>query len=157
MSVAYANAIAATGANTLAGRCATFVRDSRPPANVRRIPNGATVETLPNDTELRVDEDHGGWLHITAPAVGWIHESVTVVYCGSKSPASDLAVIGALNAFGKRAQSEWLAADTLMRYDVFGAADGESAEGAGADLAALMLANPSLFISVLDQLPEAKR
>jgi hypothetical protein len=157
LSVGNATATAATSPNTLAGRCATFVRDSRPPANIRRIPKGPIVETLPSDTELRVDDDRSGWLHITASSAGWIYVSDTIVYCGSKRPASDLAVIGAVNAFGKRAQSEWLAADTLLRYDVFGAADGESAEGADAELGALMIVNPRLLISVLDQLPEAKR
>ncbi len=79
----------AAAADTLAGRCATFVRDARPPANVRVAPNGSPVRALPNDVELQVDDDRGGWLHITSPAIGWIHESVTVVYGGSKSLANN--------------------------------------------------------------------
>lgn len=144
-------------APALAGRCATFLHDSHPTATVRLVPNGAPVRTLADDTELEVDEDRGGWLHISAPVIGWIHESVTVVYCGSKSLVDDHAVLGALSQLSARAQSDRLAADTLMRYTAFGAADGYAGEAADDDLGALMVANPKLLISVLDQLPQSKR
>ena len=141
----------------LAGRCATFVRDTRTFANVRSAPNGAPLRALPNDTEVHVDEDRGGWLHISAPVPGWIYVSATVVYCGSKSLDDQHAVMPALDKLGARAQEDQRAADMLMRYQVFGAADGYAGETASDALAALMSANPKLLISVLDQLPETKR
>lgn len=147
----------ATDARALTWRCATFVRDAHPPANVRSTPNGAIVRTLPNDVELRVDEDRSGWLRISSPAMGWIHVSVTTVYCGSKSLEDQDAVMGALDRLGTRAQTDQRAADTLMRYQVFGAADGYAGETASDELAALMVTNPKLLIAVLDQLPEARR
>ncbi len=141
----------------LAGRCATFVHDARPPASVRSTPNGPIVRTLSNGTELHVDQDRAGWLHVSAPATGWIAVSATVVYCGSKSLDDQDAVMAALNKFSALAKTDQLAADTLMRYQVFGAADGYAGETASDALAALMVANPKLLISVLDQLPDAKR
>ena len=142
---------------TLAGRCATVVADAHPPATVTSSPDGATVRTLRNGTELKVDEDRGGWLHISAPATGWIHVSSTTVYCGSDDLANTHAVVEAIETLGKRAASDRLAADTLMRYWVYGAADGYAGETAKDELSALMTANPKLLASVLYQLPPAKR
>lgn len=144
-------------AGMLAGRCATFVRDAHPPANVRSAPDGPSIAKLDNDIELHVDEDRGGWLHTSAPVRGWIHVSVTTVYCGSKSLDNVHAVTAAIDKVGTRAKSDPLAADTLMRYWVFGAADGYAGETTNDALGALMAANPKLLISVLDQLPETKR
>lgn len=142
---------------SLAGRCATFVADAHPPATVRDAPNGTSIRTLPNGTELSVDQDRSGWLHISAPVRGWIHTSVTVVYCGSNDLANIHAVTKAIEKFGTRAGSDWLAADTLVRYWVFGAADGYAGETAKDELSALLAANPKRLTSILDQLPPAKR
>ncbi len=81
----------------------------------------------------------------------------TVVYCGSKSLDDQDKVTAALDKVGARAKTDQLAADTLMRYQVFGASDGYAGEITSDALAALMVANPKLLISVLDQLPDAKR
>jgi hypothetical protein len=67
------------------------------------------------------------------------------------------AVMAALDKIGARAQTDRLAADMLMRYWVFGAADGYAAETAKDELGTVMKVNPKLFSSVVDQLPPAKR
>jgi len=130
----------------LTGRCATFVRDTH-----------SSVHTFPNGTELHVDADRSGQLHVSAPAPGWIPISATVVYCGSKDLADQDAVMAAIDKVSARAKTDRLAADTLMRYQVYGAADGYAGETASDALAALMVENPKLLISVLDQLPDTKR
>jgi hypothetical protein len=142
---------------TLAGRCATFVTAAHAPATVREAPSGAPVRTLASGVELHVDGDRAGWLHISAPARGWIDVSATTVYCGSSSLDNQSAVMAALDKLGARAQTDRLAADMLMRYWVFGAADGYAGETAKDELATLMKGNPKLFASVADQLPPAKR
>jgi len=142
---------------TLAGRCATVVAGAHPATAVHSAPNGATVQTLPRGSEVRVDEHRGDWLHISAPAQGWIAVSATTVYCGSNDLANIHTVLDAIDKVGGRARSDRLAADTLMRYWVFGAADGYAGETAKDELAAVMVANPTLFTAVVDQLPPAKR
>ncbi len=142
---------------SLAGRCATVVAGAHPAAAMHSVPNGATAQTLPRGSELRVDGHRADWLHISAPAEGWIAVSATTVYCGSNDLANIHAVLDAIDKVGARARSDRLAADTLMRYWVFGAADGYAGETAKDELGAVMAANPKLFTSVVDQLPPAKR
>jgi hypothetical protein len=128
--------------------CATFVHDPSPPTNLRATPGGAIATTLSDGIEISVDEDRGGWLHVTSPAAGWVHVSMTTVRCGSNARA-------ALRTLGERAKSDRVAADLLVRYAlVADGAAGESAYGAFYDL---MSTNPRLLIRVLDQFDDAQR
>ena len=68
-------------------RCATLISDPKPPANVRSAPNGPIVANLSNGTSITVDQEHGDWLHISAPAAGWVHRSVSRTSCG-EAPAA---------------------------------------------------------------------
>jgi hypothetical protein len=128
--------------------CATFIHDPQPPTNLRATPAGAVATTLSNDIRVNVDENRGGWLHLTSPAAGWVHVSVTTVRCGADARQ-------ALRSLGERAKSDRTAADLLVRYAlVADGAPGESAYGAFYDL---MSTNPRLLIAVLDQFDEAQR
>ena len=128
--------------------CATFVHDPQPPTNLRATPAGAVATTLANGVRVDVDENRGGWLHLSSPATGWVHVSVTTVRCGANAGQ-------AIRSLGERAKSDRTAADLLVRYAlVADGAPGESAYGAFYDL---MSANPRLLIAVLDQFDDAQR
>ena len=128
--------------------CATYVHDPQPPTNLRDGPHGKILTTLTDGVQIFVDEDRGGWLHVTSPAAGWVHVSVTTVRCGSDWS-------GAIRALGKRAKSDRASADLLVRYAlVADGGPGESAFGAFYDL---MAANPRLLMRVLDQFDDEQR
>ena len=133
--------------------CTTVVADPDPPTNVRSSPNGPVLAKLPNGTKLEVDEDHNGWLRVSAPKSGWVHSSVTSVTCGDSSDVH--GTVDNIHALGKRALEDRVAADTLIRYAI--GADGGFAEAASGAINDLMRVNPTLLISTLDQLEEAKR
>lgn len=82
-----------------------------------------------------------------------MHVSVTAVNCGNS--ADFRGTVGAIEALGKRALEDRIAADTLVRYAL--GADGGFAEAASGGISDLMRVNPTLLISTLDQLDEVKR
>jgi hypothetical protein len=67
--------------------CITRISDPHPPANVRSAPNGQVVATLQNGAPITVENDHDGWLQISAPVAGWVHASVTRVRCETSPPS----------------------------------------------------------------------
>jgi hypothetical protein len=128
--------------------CTTYIHDPQPPTNLRDAPQGKVLTTLTDGIALYVDADRDGWLHVTSPAAGWVHESVTTVRCGSGWHEAILAL-------GERAKTSRAAADLLVRLALV--ADGGPGESAAGAITDLMLANPKLLIAVLDQFNREQR
>jgi hypothetical protein len=133
-------------AGDAAAGCVTFVNAARSPANLRFTPGGELLSTLDNGTDLVVDDDASGWLHVTSPATGWLNVADTSVRCET---------IAAIVALGHGAAKDRVAADTLVRYALV--ADGSAARAAAVAIGKLMPGNALQLIAALDQLPAPQR